>query len=277
VILSHLHNFIFIKTRKTGGTSVEIALSAVTGPADILAPMRDDDEAKRVKAAGAPARNFAITHHAKSKPTKKAKKSAMPSVNLVGALGSHAEINHLIKYGFAAMLSRYFVFTVERHPFDRIISLYYYRRSQGLKGSLKDFIRTQTLIPNSQHYVHKGYVAADYIIDYATLEEEFAVVCEALGLKNCPPLPRAKSGLRKDDRPWQDLLDAEDIARLEEIFAVDLTIYANLPKDLTKARRAAALPKRLVLPKDRKVGRKAAKPVAHSAAGRPANSKATRT
>jgi hypothetical protein len=39
MIASRLHNFIFIKTMKTAGTSIEMALSPHCGPDDILTPI----------------------------------------------------------------------------------------------------------------------------------------------------------------------------------------------------------------------------------------------
>src|SRR4051794_33418847 len=39
VIVSHQHRFIFVKTRKTAGTSVEVALSEVAGDDAIVTPI----------------------------------------------------------------------------------------------------------------------------------------------------------------------------------------------------------------------------------------------
>jgi len=36
VIASHRHRFVFVKTRKTAGTSLEIALSRHCGPDDVV-------------------------------------------------------------------------------------------------------------------------------------------------------------------------------------------------------------------------------------------------
>ena len=43
MILSHTHNFIFIKTHKTAGSSVEVALEGICGPQDVVTPMKTDD------------------------------------------------------------------------------------------------------------------------------------------------------------------------------------------------------------------------------------------
>jgi len=47
MIISHKHRFVFIKTRKTAGTSMEIALSKYCGPDDIITPISPNDESTR--------------------------------------------------------------------------------------------------------------------------------------------------------------------------------------------------------------------------------------
>src|SRR5215813_7772316 len=57
MILSEAHRFLFVKGVKVGGTSVEIALSTVCGPEDIVTPITPIDELKRLE-TGAGARNY---------------------------------------------------------------------------------------------------------------------------------------------------------------------------------------------------------------------------
>ncbi len=47
MIVSHKHQFVFLKTRKSAGTSAEIALSKHCGPDDIITPLSPEDEAMR--------------------------------------------------------------------------------------------------------------------------------------------------------------------------------------------------------------------------------------
>ena len=58
VIISHAHRFVFIKTRKTAGTSIEIELSKRCGPDDIITPILPKDEILRGACGGRVAQNF---------------------------------------------------------------------------------------------------------------------------------------------------------------------------------------------------------------------------
>ena len=52
MIASHAHRFVFVKTRKTAGTSLEIALSRHCGPDDIVTRISPEDEELRAAAGG---------------------------------------------------------------------------------------------------------------------------------------------------------------------------------------------------------------------------------
>lgn len=53
MILSHDWRFIHLKTHKTAGTSVELSLSALCGPLDIITPTWGPEEDQRLGASAA--------------------------------------------------------------------------------------------------------------------------------------------------------------------------------------------------------------------------------
>jgi len=52
MIVSHEHKFIFLKTKKTAGTSIELALTELCGPQDVITPLTEIDEARRTNGRG---------------------------------------------------------------------------------------------------------------------------------------------------------------------------------------------------------------------------------
>ena len=58
MILSHTRRFIFIKTRKVSGTSMEISLSKNCGGDDIITPISYEDELVRLDEGGCLPQNY---------------------------------------------------------------------------------------------------------------------------------------------------------------------------------------------------------------------------
>ena len=70
MLLSYRHRFIFIKTRKTAGTSIEMLLSLwLADPRDIITPISAEDEAVRRMSGIAP-KNYLDTSHDSAFPAK---------------------------------------------------------------------------------------------------------------------------------------------------------------------------------------------------------------
>ncbi|MBM7587690.1 hypothetical protein JOC86_004264 [Bacillus pakistanensis] len=62
MIVSHRHKFIFLKAKKTAGTSIEISLSRYCGDKDIITPISPKDELIRKSINKFPQNHQCQTH-----------------------------------------------------------------------------------------------------------------------------------------------------------------------------------------------------------------------
>ena len=180
VIVSDEHGFVFMKTRKTAGTSVEIALSRVCGPDDVITPVLE--EPLRAAAGGRGPQNF------ESPPLARKAFNHMPVSMVRRELGR-------------VRFESYFSFAIERNPWDAVVSLYHWHhRSAGEPVSFEEYVDSEavTTFATKQHRIYRldGRVAVTRVLRYEQLAAELASVWGSLGLPGEPELPHAKGGVR---------------------------------------------------------------------------------
>ena len=221
MIVSHQHRFVFLKTAKTAGTSIEVLLRRFCGPDDIVTPITPVDEQAPLADGLAP-RNYA-----NDPALEKAYCEHVAAGRLDEALECHRHatpfFNHMSAAGLGARLGEallrdYFVFTIERHPYDRAISrsafdlgLSAYRagevespgaeaviariRQRIAAGAARDF-------SNWHIYAIDGRIAADAVIFYERMHDGLEAILSRLGLGGqidvAASLPHFKGGIRPD-------------------------------------------------------------------------------
>ena len=205
MIISHEHRFIFIKSQKTAGTSLELALSRVCGEDDVITRLHSEHEAERATIGGLSPRNtdVSLLHH---RPA--------DWVLALRGKGRRAFWEHVNAEEVRAWVARstwrdYYKFSIERNPWDRAISLYYWRlRDQSSKPSMAEFFNSasQRAISNLEFYAINGDIVLDHVLRYEKLTEELEMLSARLGLGSSLQLPRAKSDTRKDRRPYSEVL-----------------------------------------------------------------------
>ena len=102
MIISHKYKFIFIKTRKTAGTSIEVFLSGVCGENDVVGPLGPAEESHRP-------RNY-------------------KNLRGLNVHTEHAAAGRIKSCISKSVWNNYFKFCVERNPWDKAISYYYSRK-----------------------------------------------------------------------------------------------------------------------------------------------------
>jgi len=220
MIVSHRHRFVFLKTRKTASTSVEVFLRRFCGPDDIVTPVTPIDELVAV-AAGHPPRNF--TDDA-------GREAAYVADVAAGRLGKAALFHstpfrfrhHMTMAELRAELGEaidgYFVFTCERHPYDKAISRAGYQLGSGrylMRGEARPADREAALafleamvadgsiaeIANWPIYAQCDRIVADAVVLYEDLAAGLGAVLRRLGLDesgSTAGLPFLKRGLRPE-------------------------------------------------------------------------------
>ncbi|MGL4591160.1 MAG: hypothetical protein ACRCVZ_04910, partial [Aestuariivirga sp.] len=149
MIVSHRHRFIFLKTRKTAGTSVELSLRPQCGPDDIVTPVTEDRAAPQ---CGGP-RNYLHDRTGWSLADRIAWQLrgdlSLKSRPAIGFFG-HVRGVDLRERLPARVWRDYFKFTIERNPWDRQVSHYFWRmrRAGARKPSFGDYFRASAPIGN---------------------------------------------------------------------------------------------------------------------------------
>ena len=208
MIVSHRHRYILLRTRKTAGTSVEIALSKFCGPDDVITSDVDDGLRRELGYPGPqndgdiPLRRYGVSDWR----------------NLLlhrqrASYRNHATAARVKRLVGDAVWSSYFKFTIERDPWDKAVSLYHWRlRGADPKPTLPEFIRQSSprALSNARIYLIGGRLAVDRVLAYERLDEELEQVRQQLGLPEPLALPRAKSTQRADRTHYSALLGPEE-------------------------------------------------------------------
>jgi sulfotransferase famil protein len=229
MIVSHAHRFIFLKTKKTAGTSIELALSELCGPDDVISPLAEVDEAQREGKRGA--QNWRL-HGWWGSPRPLWERRWFKFT-----AEDHGFYNHMPAAEAKALLDddkawrSYFKFAFDRNPWDRQVSWYHhrYRRSDNPPPFAK-FMKSdrRARINNYEIYSIGGELAVDFVGHFESLEQDLRHALDQVGLKFDKPLPRAKATFRRSSAPYRDYYDGDTRAIVGDWYAreIELLDYA---------------------------------------------------
>ena len=225
MLICHRHRFIFLKTQKTAGTAVEIALRGLMGPGDVITPIsREDERLSRTlgrpgpRGFRAPLRDYNRRDLLRLLGQLKLKKRFY---NHIPAAAVRALVPEAIWNGYRKI-------SIERNPFDKAISSYYWRtRKQAQPPALSDWLQQCPVseITNWPVYTIDDALVTDVMLRHEQLDQDLQQLASTLGLKRPLTLPqqRPKGQFRRDRRPWQEVLDATGEARIREVCAREIT------------------------------------------------------
>jgi hypothetical protein len=235
MIISHKYRFIFVKTRKTAGTSIEIALSGLCGPDDVITPQNSENPANPVNAAlirdeqlrtdsgCTPAQHY---HVPLSDYTFRQWRRLLTK-RIRARHKKHAPAS-AIEDTWPTEWRSYYTFCVERNPWDKAISLYYWftggRRYKD--GPMHQVLgRDLERVSNWHIYAVNDHPAVDQIILYENLEQELDRLADRLKLPHKLDLPCAKGEFRRDQRNYRDVIDLETKALIDRVCAKEIEYF----------------------------------------------------
>jgi len=242
VIASFASNFLFVKTRKTAGTTVELVLSGWCGADDILTPLIWEDELTR-RGLGFSPHGFCIDQ-AEEAAILAAHRLAdgAEAVRLYSTAARSGGLrfwNHMPASAIRSRLpdfwDRAFKFTVERHPYEKAVSLAYFLLRDVPEYTIDDVRRLlELIVPRGQYrndplYRIDGELAVDRVIDYGDLWPALGELALRFGRTLPDPLPRAKVGYRRFDEPAAMLLTADQKREIRGICAWEFAAFGYAP------------------------------------------------
>jgi len=220
MLVSHLKKFIFLKTVKTAGTSVEIFFEEFcTATPKLYAPggeFRPEEKSKFgiVGARGEMANELGPEFY-----------NHIPARELKDKLGSK-------------IWDEYFKFTVCRNPYDALVSQFWFQRrklnyemirqpSQVIHEAFRRWLSEPRDNLNSHIYLIDGIPAVNFFIRYESLEEDVNTVSRILGIdKNLSELQNFKSGIRPrthDFSSTSEYYDQASIDIVESLYQFELS------------------------------------------------------
>jgi len=225
MILSHKYKFIFIKTAKTAGTSIEVFLSKHCGQDDVVTPIAPPVEGHQPRnykgfinplpeIIERPGKVFSALQH--SFTTREKFYNHMPA----------REVRNRVP---AAVWKNYFKFCVERNPWDKTLSHYHMHAArEGGSLSLDEYLARGRFPINYFRYTDRSgrKIIVDRVIRYENLLSELNDIFTQLNIPFDGTLGvAAKSEYRTDRTPYTEVFNDEQRRIIEQAFAKEIELH----------------------------------------------------
>lgn len=224
MIISHKYKFIFIKTVKTAGTSIEVFLSDICGDEDIITPIYphiDPHRARNYSGLWNPLPEIIDTYGNSIKRTSRDFIKREKYWNHIPATLAQSRTPKDI-------WNSYFKFCVERNPWDKTLSHYHMinDRSGGNK-TLDDYFDEGNFCVNFKNYTDKNKKnLMDKVVKYESLSSDLNLIFHKLGIPFDGSLNiQAKSSHRKDRSPYKDIFSKKQKETIDKLFKDEIEMH----------------------------------------------------
>lgn len=208
-IISFRYGFVFVKTTKTAGTSIEVELSKVAGPDDVVTPVLPPEPGHVARNYTDTAGNTLFYNH-------------MPAGRIREIIG-------------ADRFDEMTVFCVEREPVEKCISHFHMQRNSSLHNpdgayqlSWAEFVEAGRF-PVDLHKYAEGPPGArrlivDQILRYDRLDYDLPALMARFGIEDFALRARAKAEYSRNRLVRPGDVTADQRARIYDAFAETLEV-----------------------------------------------------
>ena len=225
MIISNKYKFIFIKTAKTAGTTIEVFLSQQCGPMDIVTPIAPP-------IAGHKPRNYkGFINPVPEIIDRPAKLFSVLRRTLTSRekFYNHMPASLVQKRIPSQVWNSYFKFSVERNPWDKVLSHYHMHNArEGGSLSLGEYLARGRFPINYFRYTNDSgaKIIVDRVLRYENLLAELSEVFSQLRIPFDGKLGvKAKSEYRTDRRPYQQVFNEKQRRIVENAFAREIGLH----------------------------------------------------
>ncbi len=228
MIVSHKHKFIYLKTIKTASSSMEIALSQLLGPDDIITPARPDLESQREQGVGG--QNYRLDHPDVPKRPLWRRVLGRPERYYHPTVGYYEHMPgwRVRKYVGEDVWNSYYKFAFERNPWDRQVSFYFYKtRGKDNPQSFEQFLKRKdkAYVGNYDIYAIDGEIAVDFVGLYENVDKDFQKALQGIGIEEKIMLPKANVSKKKDGATYRQFFTDETRDMMADWYAPEIAKF----------------------------------------------------
>jgi hypothetical protein len=188
MIISFKHNYLFVRTKKTASSTVQTVLAQSMGPDDVWTHRGMTETPRLLNGAGAKEE-----------------------------LHAHMTAEEILPWLPPGFFEGAFKFTVERHPYEKAVSLAHFRwkkreKLEGVREFAGDFeTHLEQVVRGGGYAGHPYYsiggkTVVDDFIRQEDLLPDLKRIGEKIGIAIPDELPQKKTRHRKDSRPAREVL-----------------------------------------------------------------------
>jgi hypothetical protein len=211
MIISRARKYIFVHIPKTGGTALSLALEARAAKDDILIG---------------------------DTPKARARKGRLKGVKTAGRIWKHSTLADVAGLVSDAEVAEFFILTLVRNPWDRLVSYYHWLRGQGFSHpavglakalDFSAFLRHPQTRASLGIWPYGAYLRDGQGVEWCSLfarlehlNADLAPFEAHLGFRPAP-LPRVNESIRARD--WRGYYSDPDAALVAEVCAEDIARF----------------------------------------------------